>query len=46
MSKGVGGTMTSNVRDKRSIIAYEKVPDDAFGETLLSKQKRVNLMNK
>jgi len=38
--------MTSNVQDKRSVLAYERIPDDQLGETLLSKQKRVNLMNK
>jgi hypothetical protein len=43
MSKGVGGTLTSNVHDKRMNMALEKVPSDAFGDTLLSKQKRVNL---
>jgi hypothetical protein len=46
MSRGVGGTLTSNVQDKRMFAAYDKVPEENFGETLLSKQKRVNLMNK
>jgi hypothetical protein len=33
------------LKDKRSIIAYEKVPEERLGETLLLNQKRANAVN-